>query len=202
MDKIKICPQCGQHNSPGEFDCTTCGADLMAVPVTDPCAIPQEPEPAAPPEPSASAFVRICEECGTENPPAMRKCRNCHEDISHIAPTPAAACTEPACAVLETADGYAFTIAAGCTVTIGRDSQMADYLRSHAFVSRSHAELSFHDGALWVRDLGSTNHTFVNDEPVSDEACRLAGQDRLSLGGTLQNGSPQPQAAYFTVRYL
>ena len=34
------------------------------------------------------------------------------------------------------------------------------------FVSAAHAELTHADGKWWVRDLGSTNGTFVNGRPV------------------------------------
>ena len=35
------------------------------------------------------------------------------------------------------------------------------------FVSAEHAELSYDGGRWWLRDLGSTNGTFVNGAPVS-----------------------------------
>ena len=49
-------------------------------------------------------------------------------------------------------------------------------------VSTSHAELRLENGELWVRDLGSTNGTFVNGVRVAIDAavppaicCRLPG---------------------------
>ena len=35
------------------------------------------------------------------------------------------------------------------------------------FVSAEHAELAFDSGRWWLRDLGSTNGTFVNGNPVT-----------------------------------
>lgn len=35
------------------------------------------------------------------------------------------------------------------------------------FVSSEHAELAYDNGRWWLRDLGSTNGTFVNGAPVS-----------------------------------
>lgn len=52
---------------------------------------------------------------------------------------------------------------------------------SNATVSGRHAELFVRDGALFVRDLGSTNGTFVNGEPIGDEH-RLEEGDLLQLG--------------------
>ncbi len=54
--------------------------------------------------------------------------------------------------------------AAGCDVRI-----------AHASVSSSHAEIYFNEGALSIRDLGSTNGTFIDDEQIVDAAW-LPGQ--------------------------
>ena len=48
-------------------------------------------------------------------------------------------------------------------------------------VSRHHAQILYQHNRYAVRDLGSTNHTFVNGQQV--ETCVLASGDRISLGG-------------------
>ena len=50
---------------------------------------------------------------------------------------------------------------------VGRETGLAVTLHSNN-VSRQHAELLQQDGQLLIRDLGSTNGTFVNHEPVTD----------------------------------
>jgi EAL domain-containing protein (putative c-di-GMP-specific phosphodiesterase class I) len=52
---------------------------------------------------------------------------------------------------------------------VGRETGLAVTLHSNN-VSRQHAELLQQAGQLLIRDLGSTNGTFVNHEPVTD--CR------------------------------
>lgn len=47
-------------------------------------------------------------------------------------------------------------------------------------VSSSHAEITFEDGNFTVRDLGSTNGTFLNDEPI--ESSVLTSGDTLRFG--------------------
>lgn len=47
-------------------------------------------------------------------------------------------------------------------------------------VSSSHAEITFEDGNFTVRDLGSTNGTFLNDEPI--ESSVLNNGDALRFG--------------------
>ncbi|HEV3231915.1 MAG TPA: FHA domain-containing protein [Candidatus Dormibacteraeota bacterium] len=51
-------------------------------------------------------------------------------------------------------------------------------------VSRKHAELTYADGRIRVRDVGSTNGTTVNDEPLALQVDRvLSDGDRVSFGG-------------------
>lgn len=49
-------------------------------------------------------------------------------------------------------------------------------------VSRRHARLLWRGGFWWLEDLGSTNGTYVNGEPV--DACWLQPGDRVEVGKT------------------
>ncbi len=61
-----------------------------------------------------------------------------------------------------------------------------------AGVSRRHCEIEIADGSIVVRDLGSSNGTFVNQERV--ESKPVAGGDLVSFGGFVfvvqVNGEP------------
>ena len=62
----------------------------------------------------------------------------------------------------------------GQSITVDHDMlvgrhQEADVLLQVADVSRRHAALLLKDQALWVKDLGSSNGTFVNDIRVEQE---------------------------------
>ncbi len=59
--------------------------------------------------------------------------------------------------------------------TVGRRSDCDLILDSH-HGSQRHAELFVRDGALWIRDLGSTNGTSVNGERLAAE-CRAQNGD-------------------------
>ncbi len=59
-------------------------------------------------------------------------------------------------------------------VLVGRSGESA-LAGASSNMSRYHAELVERDGRLVVRDLGSKNGTFVNHEPVDDEAVLQAG---------------------------
>ena len=63
---------------------------------------------------------------------------------------------------------------------IGRAPRSRGIALLHASVSREHAQLVLEDGTWWLRDLGSSNGTRCNEEPVTRVA--LASGDRLSFG--------------------
>ena len=73
-----------------------------------------------------------------------------------------------------------FRILPGGVRTVGRATG-ADFIVEAALVSRVHCRLTaLADGDLEVRDLESTNGTFVNGQRV--ESARLAVGDRLQVG--------------------
>jgi len=57
---------------------------------------------------------------------------------------------------------------------LGRSSQN-DFEIQHDTISRFHCEVEVHDDTMLVRDLDSSNGTFVDDEPVS-KATLVSGQ--------------------------
>jgi pSer/pThr/pTyr-binding forkhead associated (FHA) protein len=63
---------------------------------------------------------------------------------------------------------------------IGRDPQCQLRPASPA-VSKQHCALSIRDGKVYVRDCGSTNGTFINDEQVAAER-EVKAEDRLRVG--------------------
>jgi len=78
--------------------------------------------------------------------------------------------------------GAVFTLSAGGVYLIGRDG--ADIVLGDDKVSRRHAELGLYGPDAWViRDLASTNGTFVNGKRVGDKA-KLFNGDQLQLGDT------------------
>ena len=73
-----------------------------------------------------------------------------------------------------------FRILPGAIRTLGRASA-ADFIVDAALVSRVHCRLTaLPDGELEVRDLQSTNGTFVNGARVG--IARLTAGDRLQVG--------------------
>jgi pSer/pThr/pTyr-binding forkhead associated (FHA) protein len=73
-----------------------------------------------------------------------------------------------------------FRILPGNDRTIGRATG-ADFIVDAALVSRVHCRVSaLNGGELEIKDLESTNGTYVNGERI--ETARLASGDRLQVG--------------------
>src|SRR5262245_61181964 len=79
------------------------------------------------------------------------------------------------------AEPIEYTLKPGVT-TIGRKAG-SDITILEVSASRQHAELSFYPEAnsVYIRDLGSTNGTFVNRERLTG-ARRLASGDEIRIG--------------------
>ena len=68
------------------------------------------------------------------------------------------------------------------TLTLGRSSACEVQIDQES-VSRNHCQVSFRGGAYEVRDLGSTNGTYVNDPPI--DSVFLRDGDQLKVGRTI-----------------
>jgi ABC-type multidrug transport system ATPase subunit len=64
---------------------------------------------------------------------------------------------------------------------IGRDANAVDIVLDHPAVSRAHAEVRVRSGQVWLRDLNSSNGTFVNGERLSRRR-QLQPGDSVDIG--------------------
>jgi hypothetical protein len=62
---------------------------------------------------------------------------------------------------------------------IGRATDLAVTL-SHEAISRNHCEIDFSDGLFVLREFGSRNGTFLNDQKIK-ETCALRSNDRIRI---------------------
>lgn len=74
-------------------------------------------------------------------------------------------------------EGDEFHLNLPCVMGRSREATMP---MPHPLVSRRHCELAERDGLLFVRDLSSTNGTFVGSERV--EECVIHDGDLLTIG--------------------
>jgi len=104
---------------------------------------------------------------------------------------------------LQTADGGAFALASGETV-IGRDPSCDIQLHDRS-ASKRHCAIALSEDGVSITDLGSTNHTFVNQSCLRQgQSIQLVHGDRLVLGrSTLtffdpENATPPPRRPHTT----
>ncbi|HTU71379.1 MAG TPA: FHA domain-containing protein [Candidatus Baltobacteraceae bacterium] len=69
-----------------------------------------------------------------------------------------------------------------CPLTIGRD-RSCQLVLADVEVSRKHARLETKDGVVYVRDLGSSNGTFINGRRVTS-AIETREGDAIDVGTT------------------
>jgi hypothetical protein len=75
--------------------------------------------------------------------------------------------------------GHAMPLSA--VTTLGR-APGSTLLLNDNFVSATHAVMSWRDGQWWLRDAGSTNGTFLNEEPVSEDEVPVSYGDVVGIG--------------------
>lgn len=198
MEKFKICPVCGMHNKPNMIECIGCETDLTSVKATDEAT--EQAKITAQENTSENVeekYVRICD-CGCINSATAKKCVECGEDISDIAPILQS--ENNTCKyVMTSLDGeYAYEIKDG-TAILGRENEMKEYLADKAYVSRQHAQIMKDDDMICIENLSNTNFTFVNNQKIAEKT-ELHIDDEIGLGGNETNGSRQSEAAYLILR--
>jgi hypothetical protein len=197
------CPICQADVQPDDIVCPDCLVNLTR-PAAVPASPPAQPEAGghAPPTQAEAA----CPGCGGAVHRDETVCPHCTRDLrpaadgSPVAPrggsgpaaatarSPAAPERPPTLArTLRLRFGAgAATVSRGRSLTLGRDprvSTVAPDLARFDNVSRRHALVGVDaNGSAWVRDLGSTNGTFINGQPVPpDTKASLNEGDELRL---------------------
>src|SRR5436305_3149983 len=79
-------------------------------------------------------------------------------------------------------------------VDVGREPSLPLHLDEDSQVSRRHARFSAQGGGAAVEDLGSTNGTYVNDQPISSPRTLNPG-DKVRIGLTVLELRTRQQVA-------
>ena len=198
MEKFKICPVCGMHNKPNMIECIGCETDLTSVKATDEAT--EQAKITAQENTSENVeekYVRICD-CGCINSATAKKCVECGEDISDIAPILQSENNTCKYVMTSLDREYAYEIKDG-TAILGRENEMKEYLADKAYVSRQHAKIMKEDDKVYIENLSNTNFTFVNNQKIAEKT-ELHVDDEIGLGGNETNGSRQSGAAYLILR--
>ena len=65
---------------------------------------------------------------------------------------------------------------------IGRSKKCDIYIKD-PFMSKENTHIYLHEGKFYIKDLGSTNGTFVNGKQLLDKPSRLKDSDKITIGG-------------------
>ncbi len=139
-----------------------------------------------------------CSNCGAENPVGAELCQQCGVEIMAIAQTTpeidlfgATMVDMEAPELEETIPTASLTLKSGRfsgrvyplkkNQTLGREK--CEIILRDSHMSRQHANIKYLDGKFLLIDLGSANHTFVNDEMVQAPRTLQDG-DVISMGNT------------------
>jgi DNA-directed RNA polymerase subunit RPC12/RpoP len=176
---ILTCPNCAVRVQPEDLICFRCGANLPHMDAAD----DDLPTPTVSQKYMSRDDQSTCPNCGARiEDPADQVCLECRE------PLPGTGGRRISPVVLRIAFPTGnVEVPAGTTLLLGRDP--AQSLVAAAFarfdnVSRRHATVTVDDsGRATIRDEGSTNGTFVNEERLPSGAeVRLVDADRVRLG--------------------
>ena len=172
---MKICGLCGEHNAPDELFCVgaDCGTSLADLSVVDTSRI--QPAPADDDTPGSVVVETADHGRQNRNPIAAA------HTVRDVDMVPAASCALvfPWGRVPVTGQ-----------LDVGREagfSPISGQLGSFATVSRRHAVVGAVQGRWLVRDLGSTNGTWLNGERLAEGESRAIGNgDRVGFSRSLQ----------------
>ena len=176
---ILTCPNCAVRVQPEDLICFRCGANLPR----SGSAEEDLPTPTVSQKYLSADYQQACPHCGARVPdPSDLWCLECR------APLPGTGQRRISPVVLRIAFPTGnVEIPAGTSLLLGRDP--AQSLVAAAFahfdnVSRRHATVTVDDsGRATIRDEGSTNGTFVNDDrAIPGTEVRLVDGDRLRFG--------------------
>ena len=65
---------------------------------------------------------------------------------------------------------------------IGRSKKCDIYVKD-PFMSKENTQIYLHDGKFYIKDLESTNGTFVNGKQLLDKPAKLKDSDKITIGG-------------------
>lgn len=183
MDEL-ICGVCGAAWTPGAAFCVRCTSSVAQAEPTVATALADEPSDDDDISPAAPDPLPSCPQCGEASPRGAQRCLSCFAPLS-VPPAPP---TGFAGAVAVSFPWGARRLHEGERMLVGRayESEVVREVTPFPDVSRHHAELVVRDGALVVRDLGSTNGTYRNGTRLApDVEAIVSSGDRLRFGQTL-----------------
>lgn len=145
--------------------------------------VPPTAPQAGPPQPPQAAPVPPAPQAQQQAPPPPPTPYAEDDEVTQVMSAPVTNEALVAWLVVTTgaARGQDHRLPSG-TLRVGHGPNCEIRIAGDTYISTQHAEITFRSGAFWIKDLNSTNGTFVNEGPVSEVA--LADGDRVRVGMT------------------
>jgi pSer/pThr/pTyr-binding forkhead associated (FHA) protein len=99
-------------------------------------------------------------------------------------PAPAAASEVARLVIVQPPERQGLSYEVGQELTVGRANGCQVALPDDRYVSQVHARIYRQDGQVWLEDLGSTNGSYVNSQPVRAPVALRRG-DWVQVGRTV-----------------
>jgi hypothetical protein len=113
-----------------------------------------------------------CAKCGRDLPVDARRCAHCGNPVASFV-------AQPCGPSLRSSQGERFQLTADTPTTIGRGTEN-NIVISHKSVSRHHAIITTQDESCLIRDLESSNGTFVDGQRI--QQAQLTDGNRIRFG--------------------
>jgi len=191
-----ICPACGNQVKPGVTFCDNCGARLGSASLLSPPPFVRQPG------------KLICSVCGAQLEPGSKFCDTCGTPVEvTLASPPAGPVLDPATRLLSSQEpllpdrgrlvirvtNAVLPFPPGKNeIVVGRrdptsnvspDIDLNDYGGHEAGVSRQHARIFADGDQVFIEDLDSANHTYVNGQELIPQTPHpLNDGDEVRLG--------------------
>lgn len=175
------CRHCGLEYPVDPGDCGNCGmSDFVQTGSIEALPDSLPPCPDAGHDPQVRQQVCTAPDCGQPIPVGQGECDYCGAPLQHG--------MEPISDVrapdLVAADGTRIPLLNGLEVVLGRDpgeSPWSRLMQGHTGVSRRHASVVVDDDIVRIRDLDSSNGTWVNGIEI-DETAAVPVSDGIIIG--------------------
>ena len=174
--RVKVCPVCNRINEQGARVCAGCSSDIRTV------------------RPQDENFVNQCR--GDEKPETKDALPE--PEAAPPAPTPTLTNIDALNEMwMISGDGaWKERIPEGDTI-LGREGFGAEYFSGRMYVGRKHCKVTKLGEMLLIKDLNSTNGTFVNGKKLGTEGVSLKNGDLVGLGGN--DPEKQTNGAYIKI---
>ena len=206
INSVRICPECGHHNSLGLIECEKCEADLQGVKVTLIDDSKENKQEATKEEikENKPSLIKLCPSCNHTNKANAKICEKCNFDLTLVIASMNNINEKKEKSIYLISDDNKCKINIDSNyVLIGRSLSKYPYLHDKGCVSRRHIKLTYFNNKLEIKnceraDINRPVITYINDKLLKEnEKLVLKDGDEIGLGG--ENTNKYEFAAYFKV---